>query len=369
VEGELNVTGVLLSGAPFIICGHNDSTAWGMTNVMLDDMDFYLEIINPEDSNQYKFNGEWKNMEIVEEEIMQKDGEIIPRINRFTHRGPVISGFKNTDDVISMRWIGNEFSNEMRACFLLNRMNNWNDFKNATNTFVSISQNVVYGDVAGNIGLYICAGVPMREGNRSLIAPGDTDRYDWKGLVPYDALPHIYNPLKGYVISANNRSTTSDYPYQISEWYDLPSRFNRINEVLKQQDVVDVELTKILQTDQKSKWAEKILKAYLPYLESSEWNEEDQKVLQILKDWDYTFGVDDNQPVIFEVFYNELIEDIFKDEMGEELYREFLIQDLLSSYVTDRITDGQQISWCDNVETGCRRNKAIDLFQEDTLAF
>ena len=53
IPGQLDVTGVVLPGQPFVICGHNDDVAWGMTNVMLDDMDFYLETMNPDDSAQY----------------------------------------------------------------------------------------------------------------------------------------------------------------------------------------------------------------------------------------------------------------------------------------------------------------------------
>jgi len=66
VEGGLNVSGVVLPGAPFVIAGHNEDIAWGMTNVMVDDVDFYLETIHPEDTNQYLLDGVWKEMRGVE---------------------------------------------------------------------------------------------------------------------------------------------------------------------------------------------------------------------------------------------------------------------------------------------------------------
>ncbi|HSO89205.1 MAG TPA: penicillin acylase family protein, partial [Draconibacterium sp.] len=46
VDGKLNVTGLAVPGQPFVIAGHNDSIAWGMTNVMVDDIDFYAEKLN-----------------------------------------------------------------------------------------------------------------------------------------------------------------------------------------------------------------------------------------------------------------------------------------------------------------------------------
>ncbi|MEA3461428.1 MAG: penicillin acylase family protein, partial [Bacteroidota bacterium] len=101
VEGKLNVTGVVLPGAPYIIAGHNEDIGWGMTNVTVDDLDFYLETINPADSNQYLLDGKWQDMRIVKEEIHIKgEDEPAVRVNRFTHRGPVVSEFKGLKDKV-----------------------------------------------------------------------------------------------------------------------------------------------------------------------------------------------------------------------------------------------------------------------------
>ena len=56
VEGKLNVTGVVLPGQPYVIAGHNEDIAWGETNLTVDNLDFYLETLNPADTNQYKLS-------------------------------------------------------------------------------------------------------------------------------------------------------------------------------------------------------------------------------------------------------------------------------------------------------------------------
>ncbi|NPA44216.1 MAG: penicillin acylase family protein, partial [Chlorobi bacterium] len=226
VEGKVNVTGVVLPGSPFVVAGHNEKIAWGMTNLMLDGMDFYVETVN-EDSTKYKLNGEWKNFKVKNEKINIKGEESVDAKIRFTHRGPVISEFKNTEKVISCHWIGNEMSNEIRSLYLLNRANNWNEFRDAVSTFKAVAQNIAYADVEGNIGLQCCAGVPVRVTDGDVVFPGDTDKYDWKGLHPFEELPFSYNPECGYVYSANNRTTSIDSFY-ISAWYALPNRANRI---------------------------------------------------------------------------------------------------------------------------------------------
>jgi penicillin G amidase len=75
-EGTLNVSGLVLPGQPFVICGHNDSIAWGMTNVAVDDLDFYAETIN-EDSTKYLLDGQWVDLLIKEEVVKIKQGEAI----------------------------------------------------------------------------------------------------------------------------------------------------------------------------------------------------------------------------------------------------------------------------------------------------
>ena len=93
-EDQINVTGVALPGAPFVVAGHNERIAWGMTNVMVDDLDLYLETINPKNKNQYRFNNQWKDIEIKKVSIKIKGGNTIEDEIRFTHRGPIISRFK-----------------------------------------------------------------------------------------------------------------------------------------------------------------------------------------------------------------------------------------------------------------------------------
>jgi len=352
VEGKLNVTGVIFPGTPIIACGHNDSIAWGFTNVSVDDMDFYLETINPEDTNQYLFNGQWRNMEIVEETINVKNADPVKRINRYTHRGPVISGFKNVRDrVISMRWIGSEESDEFAAIYGYDRAKNWQEFTRAAAFQSTLSQNVVYGDRAGNIGLYTCAGVPIRkEGMGTFVVPGDTDLYDWTGRVPFEELPHIYNPEEGFVISANNRTVTEGYPYHISSWFTLSNRYDRIHELLTAKEKLTPEDFMRIQTDQKSKWAQRFKDTLVTTLTTDELNTVEREAFNIFKVWDCDMAVESGAALIFETLYQELVKNVFRDELGDGLFKDFCGQDL-DGYAFEKILAGQQLSWCDDVTT------------------
>ena len=99
IPGKLNVTGVVIPGEPFVVAGHNEKIAWGMTNLRVDAVDLYAERINPENRNQYFFNGEWKEINSKAEIIRVKGGKNDTANIRFTHRGPIISGLINLDNI------------------------------------------------------------------------------------------------------------------------------------------------------------------------------------------------------------------------------------------------------------------------------
>jgi penicillin G amidase len=367
VPGKLNVTGLVLPGQPFVICGHNSKIAWGMTNVMVDDMDFYIETLSKEDTGLYKLDGKWIPLKTQKEIIYTKEGDSVIRYNRFTHRGPVISTFKGIkNNVVSMHWTGNEYSNEMMAVYRFNRAGNWKEFREAAKTFKAVSQNIVYADVEGNIGMQTAAGVPIRKGNPVLFARGDTSLYDWTGLVPFDELPSTYNPACGYLVSANNRTIGDKYPYYISCWFDLPNRYQAIVEDLTSKEKLGVEDFKAIQSDQNSRYAKKMVPVFLESLEAGkeELSEVAKEALDVLSKWDFTMPVGSVASSIFEQTYVELTRVIFEDELGPDLYKKFIEQDLMPTYLIDGLRVKKESLWCDNILTKDKKESFNDNILE-----
>ncbi len=352
-QTTLNVTGVAAPGQPFVIAGHNQHIAWGMTNVMVDDMDFYRERLNPQNQNQYRLNGEWKDLRIQKETIRTRGGEALEKVLKFTHRGPVISQFKDLEDeAVSMRWLGNEPSNELRSIYKLNRAQNWEQFREAMKTFVAVSQNVIYADIEGNIGLQTCAGVPLRKGNGYALIPGETDEYDWTGLLPFEELPYSYNPAEGTLSSANNRTVPKEYPHYISRWFSMPNRIRRIREMLGSKEELSIKDFKEIQTDLKSAHVEKHLGDIIRIIKKRR-NLEDQEmlVLQKLITWDGAMTADSTAALIFETLYLNMIENLVKDELGDKLYRKYLGSRILVQNLLTTVWYHRDSPWCDNVLT------------------
>jgi penicillin G amidase len=364
IPGKLNVTGLVLPGQPLIICGHNDSIAWGMTNTFVDNLDFYEEKLNPADSNQYEYEGEWKEFKMVKEKIKVKGGKEVDRVLQFSHHGAVVSGFKDfPGKTVSMHWVGDEPSNEMQTVYNLNRANNWTDFTNALRTFKAISQNIVYADVNGNIGLFCAAGVPIRKRDAVIaILPGWTSEYDWQGFVPFEKLPYLYNPAGGFVASANNKTTGNDYPYHIGTWYCLPSRYDRITELLNAKEKYSIEDFKSIQLDQHSKMAEKYMPALLRAIGSEQdFTGTQKQAAGILKEWNCDMKADAAAPLLFESIYLQTIRNLYDDEMGDKLGGEFLEIIQASRLSTDQIWQKGASLWTDDINTPAIKESFSDI--------
>jgi penicillin G amidase len=352
VEGKLNVTGLVLPGQPFVIAGHNDSIGWGMTNVMVDDLDFYAETLN-DDSTKYLLDGEWKNLLIKKETIKTKEGEEFSETLKFTHRGPIVNRFKSEKEIpLSIHWLGNEMSNEIRSVYLLNRAKNWTDFRDAAKTFKAVSQNIVYADVAGNIGLQSSAGVPMRAGSRIQIYPGDSSKYDWTGLVPFEELPFEYNPERGYVSSANNKTVPADYPHYISHWFAVPDRIDRIREMLDEKEKFGIEDFQEMHSDVTSAQAKKFVPEFLAALATeSKWDETQTVAFNKLKNWDFALTRESQAASIYENLYRKTGENFVKDELSPELVKTIIGNRVIFENLMVHVITDKESAWVDDKAT------------------
>jgi len=354
IPGKLNVTGVLLPGEPYVVAGHNERVAWGMTNVMLDGADFYVETINPDNKAQYKFNGQWRNMEVHKEKIYVKgEDEPVEKILYFTHRGPIFTHFGDLEFTpVSLRWIGNEPTHEINALYHLARVKNWDEFCQAIEGFQSVSQNIAYADVDGNIGIHLTGRVPKRTAPGYFFVPGDTDKYDWKGFVPFDSLPYEYNPERGFVSSANNKSVDDSYPYYISEWYEVPYRIKRIRQMLTEKEKLSTDDFKRMLNDHYSLQAKEIIPVLLKHLQAeNDWSATENKAIEMLSEWNFKYELTNTEPIIFEQFLVDLVKNMTEDEMGEDLFKMFQDHMLLSKYLIYNAFENNNSLWADNVNT------------------
>jgi penicillin amidase len=327
-----DVTGFSFAGVPGVIIGHNDRVAWALTNVGPDVQDLYIEKVNPENPNQYEVNGQWVDMEVRQETLQVSDGEPIKLTVRATRHGPVISDTYLPEDftdtagiglpdpyVVALRWTALEPSNPFPAIWRFDRAQNWKDFREGAREFSVPSQNLVYADVDGNIGYQMPGNIPIRaSGDGTLPVPGWMDEYEWTGYIPFEELPFSFNPPEGYVLTANNAVTGTQYPYLISTDFDYGYRAKRITELLKQAPgPIDLAYIQKMQGDDKDLSAEFIVPLLMQLsLEDSG----QEQARQLLVGWDYQASMDSSAAALYSVFWKHLLAATFQDDLPEDYW-------------------------------------------------
>lgn len=371
IPGKLNVTGVIFPGEPFVVAGHNDRIAWGMTNLGVDDIDLFVETVDST-GNNYLYNGEWLPFREVEHVLKMNDDSSQTRVIKYTHHGPVISGMRGIDDaLLTMRWSGYDHSDEIKAVYLLNRAGNWDEFRTALSNFRAISQNFAYADVEGNIGLNTGGGVPVRKGTGLLPRRGETDEYEWKGYVPFDLLPSSFNPEEGFVSSANQRTVDKNYPFFISGDFSMPYRIMRIREMAAEKQVLGIEDFRRMITDNHSAYAAMLTPVILKEAETiADTDETEKAAIEELKGWDYSMDASLIAPSLFEFIRIEMARHLLGDELGE-LYGSSLGRQH-DFYIYSMLKKGPD-RWVDNINTPEEENMEMIIVQSirsavDTLS-
>ncbi len=253
-----DVAGFGFSGVPGVVIGHNARIAWGFTNLTTDVTDLYVEKV---EGDSYWRDGQLVPLDIRHETVAVAGGDDVDLEIRSTVHGPIVSGaggdfgdiaadpYTGTagaiaapsatpagDAAISLRWTALEPGTTAASVFALDAAQDFAGFRAAAARFDVPAQNLVYADVDGNIGYQTPGRLPIRgAGDGSMPQPGWDSAYDWRGYIPFDQLPVVYNPAAGYIVTANNAVVGADYPYALTHDWDYGYRAARITELLQRK--------------------------------------------------------------------------------------------------------------------------------------
>lgn len=325
---EQNVSGVIFAGVPGIILGHNENIAWGVTNVGPDVQDLYIEIPNPDDPTQFKYDGEWEQAEVRDETISVKGGEDVPFEVFVTRHGPIMSEILYDEEdpgaLFSMHWTALEPTQELEAIMKMNKSADWADFETALEDFHAPAQSFVFAAKDGTIAYKANGRIPIRKkGEGQLPVPGDSSEYGWEGYVPYDELPRVVNPAEGFIATANNEVIDDSYPYHLTKFWAQSYRYDRIAEVLRAGDDFTPEDMIALQMDQKNLYAGEFLKQMIDSIEVEDTKGEYGDVVKMLREWDQIDNADAAAPLVFHKWIKQLPVVMLSDDMPEDVYKMF----------------------------------------------
>ena len=355
-----DVVGATFPGMPVVVLGHNGQVAWGFTNTAPDVQDLFIEKLDPDDAGRYLAPEGYRPFDVRREVIEVKDGEDVAMRVRETRHGPVLddalasaAGAAPAGHVLALAWTAlRDDDLTLQAGLGLPEVGDWAGFVATLRDFHAPQQNVSYADVNGNIGFLAPGRVPIRRsgagrhtGERSpepvealtgecaggspekgsgngetrfgtMPRPGWDASCDWQGFIPFEALPRVYNPPGGAIVTANHAVVTRDYPHHLTFEWAAGFRAERIMERLAARPRHDLESFRSLQQDRVSPFA----RALLPRLRSvaldSRAGPLAAEARRLLDNWEGDMDPERPEPLIFHAWIWEFARLATADELG-----------------------------------------------------
>ena len=220
------------SEPPFlgVAIGHNERIGWGLTIVGTDQHDVYVEELNPANENEVKFNGKWEPLRVVREEIAVKGASPEKVELKFSRHGPIFHIDKAKGRAYALRSaLHQPGTAPYLAGLRLSQVRDCKSFLDAANYWNSPSENLICGDVDGNISWQASALTPSRKGWSGRLPVPGTGAYEWDGF--RKDLPRELNPPRGFVATANHNIQPKGYrPLMFKT---APTPFERIERLLQ----------------------------------------------------------------------------------------------------------------------------------------
>lgn len=342
--GELcpfDVQGFQAASLPGVMIGRNRDIAWGFTTPYIDTSDLYLEKVRGE---EYLTEDGYLPLETRTETIEVAGGEPVEVTVRSTRHGPLITSqdvsssfaianLEGVGDVadagedapprgsgyeVALRWVGSEPGLTGEALFAMNTASTWDEFTAGIADFSAATQNIVYADAEGSVGYYVFGDIPIRSGyDGSVPVPGWTGEYDWVSTIPFESKPHVFEPARGYLATANETTVPREYPYLLSADAQFSYRGDRIREALEADDTVTVKEAAELQMDTWSWLAERITDDLVAVEGLDGYYDEGRR---LLVGWDHTQPRSSAPAAFFNAVYARILALTFRDELPEEYW-------------------------------------------------
>ena len=208
--------------------------AWGFTNVMADTQDLFVERLNPDDARLYEFEGDWREAEVVREEI-QRQGPRQPEASTSPSPTTARSSTRRSAPTrpLALSWTGLQYPLLTDSATTLARRAQRRGAARGGGRAPRPPLNLLWADRDGNIGYQLAGQAPLRKGGTpDLPKPGWTGEFEWDGTIPYEDLPRGRTRPEGFLVTANNRIVGDDYPHHITSEWMTGYRAQRIEEML-----------------------------------------------------------------------------------------------------------------------------------------
>ncbi len=307
----LAVSGVSVPGLPGVLLGHNRHIAWSLTDTQNQSTLFYTERTSPRRPGQYFWRGRWRAMRGYRYAIAVRGGATRYLAVDVTVHGPVLTRAGQT---VSVDWMGNVPSPDVAVLYDINTAASFAQFRAALASWRAPTQNFVYADDRGNIGAISAGYYPLvRRGRPWLPMPG-TGADDVAGVIPYAAIPQVYDPPGHVVATANQRPVTAAYPYYIgtaANDFDPGYRASQEYAYLRPRSAMRPPAFAALQTSLTDRLAVRIVPRLAAALRAGPLTAGQQRAARLLAGWNFSMRASSAAAAIWWTFWGDYLKTVF----------------------------------------------------------
>ncbi len=302
-----NVAGMAYAGIPAIMFGRNERVAWGITNNICSLRDLYQERTSPQHPDCFEFDGSWEPARELTEVIQVRGEESVTKKIRFSRNGPVVDDIlpaaaRDTGPV-TLKWLGSYQGGWLTSLLGMNRARNVAEFRERVRPWHVPTFSLVVADDEGRIAFHAAGRIPLRNSLERGYRPGWDPAHQWQGLIPFEEMPHLVDPKRGWIATANNRVAPDDFPHLLHGCWSSGHRALRIRQMIEAQAKHSVEGMVRMHQDARSLRAVQCVPPLVEILKASG----DGRILaaaKLLENWDCEVAVDSVPATLVNVFHS-----------------------------------------------------------------
>jgi acyl-homoserine lactone acylase PvdQ len=177
-----------------------------MTTGGPDTSDIFEEELNPDNPRQYRYDGQWRDLQVRRTKIGVKNGDKVDWKEteiEYSHHGPIVAHRKGKGYAMAIPYLEEVGLTDQTYATMTAR--NLAEMKRALAQFQLMAQNVMVATVQGDIYYVRIGRVPIRSpgSDPSRPMPGSYSTNEWRGIHPFADLVQIENPPQAYMQNCN----------------------------------------------------------------------------------------------------------------------------------------------------------------------
>ena len=304
------VSGVSVPGLPGILLGHNAHIAWSLTDTQNSATFYYAERVR---GDSYYWRGAWRPMTVAHYSIPVRGGATVRLAVDITAHGPIMTQAGQT---MAVDWMGNVPSGDLPALLAVNTATDFAQFRAALAGWHAPTQNFVFADSTGNIGAISAGYYPqVAAGCQPWLPMSGSGACDITGVIPFNAVPQVYDPPSHLIATDNQRPVTAAYPYYIgttADFYDPGYRAAHAYSALAAGEPLTAASIAALQNNLTDGLAVRVLPSLVSALRSASLTSAQRSAADLLGSWQGAMDEDSAAASLWWTFWGDYLNGVFE---------------------------------------------------------